>query len=259
MITTQGKGAILRSISGGGTPIAAIAVGVGQTAEALTDTALVYEIHRAPVVIASVDQTAGEVIYKAIIPEEVSGTVYELGAWSDYNLSDDAEPLLLTFEPESELWSVGTYVNTNSRIGEYGLQVTGTSTLYGLGMDLSVVLPTDVLSMAFYVNAGVTKVELRLGNDNTNYLSYSINNPTVGYNIVSFNRSAMTSMGVVDDESLSQAQLVVTGGNVVMDGLKINKATPSDRILVSRKVLTTPFVKQADISMEVEYRLDILA
>lgn len=265
MQTIAGKNRIQRCLTGfEGAPVAAIAIGVGQTPATDTDVSLEYEIARAGVTTASVDQVTGEVIYKAIIPEEFSGTIYEVGTWSQFNESDDDDTLLLTFEPEYELWSTGTYTQGDSRIGEYGLtfstSVALTATLYDLSIDISDVLDSDTFSVALSADASVGTVELRLQNDDTNYLSYTMT-PAVGYQIINFRRADMTLVGQVDDTDLSTAAVVITptaATNLTMDGLRISRTGSTEAVLVSRTVLSTPLTKRADMPMEFEYRMDVI-
>lgn len=265
MQTIAGKNRIQRCLTGfEGAPVAAIAIGVGQTPATPADTSLEYEIARAGVVTASVDQVTGAVIYKAVIPEEVSGTIYEVGTWSQFNESDDDDTLLLTFEPEYELWSAGEYTQGNSRIGEYGLTFSAdgplTAKLYDLSIDMSDVLDSDVLSVALNADASVGTVELRLQNDDENYLSYTMT-PEAGYQIINFRRGDMQEVGTVDDSDLQTAAVVITptaATSLTMDGLRISRTGSTEAVLVSRTVLGTPLVKRADMPMEFEYRMDVI-
>lgn len=263
MITTAGKNAVQQSLTGfAGSPVGALAIGVGTTPETADDAALDYEIARASVTVSSVDQVSGAVLYKAVIADEVSGTIYELGAWQDA-LDDDAEPLLLTFEPGLELWTVGDYTQGSSRIGEYGMTITTSaaveSRLYDLSLDLSSLLSMDEVAVALTADANVGTVELRLMSDDTNYISY-VMNPAVGYQIIRFLRGDMTQVGVPDMENINTASLIITptgATTLTMDGLKVSRSAQAN-VLVSRTVLDNPIVKKADLPLELEFRMDVV-
>ena len=263
MITNAGRTAVQQSLTGFfGAPVGALAIGVGTSPETVDDTTLDYEIGRAMVNVSSVDQISGAVIYKATIPEDVSGTVHEMGAWTNVSDTGDAEPLLLTFEPGSELWTAGDYTQGNSRIGEYGLTISAStqieSRLYDLALDLSSLLDMDEVSVALNADASVGMVELRLMTDDTNYIAYTMS-PAVGYQIIRFLRGDMAKVGSPDMENLTTASVIVTPTaqtSLTMDGLKVSRSSERN-VLVSRSVLATPVVKKAGMPLELEFRMDV--
>lgn len=271
LVTTDGKRAIMRYLAGYSGAIArSIAVGTGQVAPTITDTKLGFEIARAGIVVVSPDYVAQTLVFKATLPQWDEFTIYEIGALS-VSENELYGKMLLTFDSETEFWSVGTFQTDASRIGADALRLnaaasaTTTSILSDLYMETSDYLDSDRFSLAFQPqDANLSALKIRLKTDDTNYFEYSLPTLTTGYKILSWAKSDMTKTGAPTWDSITSVDLVVTAKsagatNVDFDGLRIDRLLIANEeyALVSRTVLDTPVVKDSLRQMDIEYVLDV--
>jgi hypothetical protein len=273
LITTAGRKAIVDYFAGYiGSLVGSIVVGIGTAAANVADTSLNFEFFRTPVDLSSADYANNGVVFKGTLPDTVEGTIYEVGAWSNYSAADQyVSSLLLNFDPNVDTWTAGSYVATNSRIGS-ALQLTAsasattTSTLADVAFDLSGYSGTDQFSLAYRANnAFVANLKLRLKTDDANYYEYTINTPSSGvYTITSFNKSAMTTTGSPNWANITKVDVSTTStaggtGSIDFDGLRIEdrNSLREDSVLVSRTVLGTPVVKTAGLPLDVEYTITL--
>src|SRR5215216_3335591 len=115
MITTAGKTHIKRFLAGMEPDFArAIAFGVGEAPEQLTDTALYYEIGRTPITLTSYDFVGDRLILKADLEEGFDGVLYEYGLYSreDSSAGDYGSRLVASFDSDTEAWFQGGSVAT---------------------------------------------------------------------------------------------------------------------------------------------------
>lgn len=273
LITTTGRKAIIDYMAGYITSlVGGISVGIGSQAAVVGDKSLQFEIARTPVQVASADYAAGGVVYKGTLSSEVEATIYEAGAHTIYDpLEQYDSQTLFTFDGTNELWTVGSYVSTNSRVGS-ALQLTAaasattTSVLTDLALDMSGFSATDQFTIAYRANnAFVASLVVRLKTDDANYYTYTINTPASGvYTITSFNKSAMTATGTPDWANITKAEVAMTstgggGGSIDFDAIRVEDRDylREESVLVSRSVLGTPVVKTAGIPLDIEYAITI--
>lgn len=263
MITTQGKSVIFRYLAGYVPRIAeSIAVGIGNTAESVNDTALEFESNRFSVSVTSIDIINDKLIFKGVLPQEFIGKIYEVGLW--YGSPAQAvgsSGLVVTFDSATEAWNPATWETTVARIGEDALQVAGgtSSTLEDIVLDLSVFSDADFISLAYNAEATITDITVRFRTDSTNYYSYTFT-PITGYEVKSFGKSLFTATGSPDWANITSIVVEAAGtGNAVFDGIRVEDADTlsNDYALVARSVLVTPQTKTDDSEMEVEYALEI--
>lgn len=281
MLTTDGKIYIKRYLAGFVPKIAqSIAFGLGGKAEAVGDTKLQFEVDRADISLTSYDFVNNKLIFKAPLPDEYAGTIYEVALFSTPSnaaAGDYGSRMLTTFDSETEGWvdtptsTDSTFSTTNIRIGVDGLRqapaasTTKTDSLKEILMDLSGYSAADRFVVAFNNNnANATSVRIRLMTDSTNYYDLVFPNPATGYQVLELTKGAATANGTPSWSNITEIRAVTIAGaggaaQVDFDGLRIDDSdtVSSDYVMVSRELLATPFIKQAGRSQEIEFALDV--
>ncbi len=259
MITTAGKSHILRRNAGIVNTIAdTIALGVSSTSESLTDTKLAQEFLRLPVNSVYPDVDNGTVIFKTTVPAEISGKIYEVGliASSAVDIENAYDKLITSFTP-TDSWSTGTFVSSGSRAGGTMLRLTSNSSTI-VNYDLSYYVNEDLFNLAVS-SSGSTTVVLRLGNNSSNYFEKSMSLSS-GYQFVTANKGSFSVTGNPSWNSIQYFAINVNGATVDFDSLRVQKKNIVDPtyVLVSRKVMSSPWDKVAGSERELEYSLKIV-
>jgi hypothetical protein len=275
LITDAGKDHIIRFMSGQTRVLAGtIAIGTGAAVPASTDTYLTYEFDRATIYLTAPDFVNRTLVFKGTLPATTIGTIYEVGLYSGIysSISNGTTPhSLASFETGLETWDTGTYTTTRARIGTVALRVSPaasasvTSVLPSVGLDLSGYAGNDDFVLAFYnTNSNAASVRVRLRDATaTSYYEYTITNPITGYNVVRWDKSAMTITGTPNFAAIGSIELTATAkasgaATIDYDGFRIEPGTlDPDNILISRAVLATPVVKAGLKEMDVEYALKV--
>lgn len=265
MITNLGKDVIKNYFAGQVGQIGgAISVGTGATAAALTSTELSFETTRLIVKSVSADLANNRIVYKAVLPPGMIGTIYEIGL---FDRSVPNATLNLGILGGTTTWNAGTLVATNARRGtttlkvDAGASATVVAAISDQSIDLSKFVGTDSVVLAFQSGANLSAVKLRLGNAPGTYREFNFTGFATGYNTKRVNLSAGTDTGTVDLSAITYVALVVTatsGGttSVYLDGIKVEDNTDQSQ-LVAMTVLSTPQVVSAFIPTEIEYSLGI--
>jgi hypothetical protein len=263
-----------------------VAVGVGNSAAAVGDTYLDFEVDRVPVSSRSVAYGAGaggahRIFVKGSLPETLECTIYELGIFSAATDSsvDSSTSLLISTAESAEDWEeydgadwidISTTPDESNRLGgdAITLSVGATSKkfrLTGLSLDLSDSKATDKFIFLTKLMSGtLSSVTIRIKTDESNYVSYS---PSVAsfvtgtYAAVEFNRSLWTATGTPDWSNINTVEIEIASGSsgaIIVDGVRLQEARTidSDDQLFSRAVLPVPIVKNSGSQMEIEYYLD---
>jgi len=252
---------------------------LGNRAESNTDTKLQFEVERVDINLTSYDFVNNKLIFKAPIPDDFSGKIYEVGIYSlaeDPNAGELASRLITTFDSGTETWLnagvAATFSSSNTRVGIDSLNHTPagsgstTSVLSGLTLDINGFAGTDVFLFAFNLGtANTSSIRFRFLTDASNYYDFTVNSGmTAGYKIVSFNKSAATVTGAPSWSNIIEIQITTNSGaggasNVDFDAIRIQDrdSTSLDYILVARKVLTTPVTSIAVQAQDLEFTLDV--
>lgn len=283
MITTDGKTHIKRYLAGFVPSIAqSIAFGIGDKAEAVGDSGLQLEIDRADITLVSYDFVGNKLIFKAPVPDEFAGKIYEVGLFSmpsDTVAGEFGSRIVTTFDSPTEPWvnSTGltpaTFGASSTRVGTDSLllsQAASGSTSWYLNevqMDLSGYSGADKFKFAFNsTNAFTSSMTVRFATDASNYYTFTMGTPvnTAGYKFVEILKSAAAATGAPNWANITQ--IVVTtnstaggAGSIEFDAIRIEDSDTinSDYVMVSRELLAVPFVKQAGQTQEVEFALDV--
>jgi len=272
LITTAGKKALLEYVAGYTKSIAgSLAVGIGTTAANVADRKLAFEVSRKAVTNATVDYAAGAVVFKTQLPTTDELSIYEIGAHTSAEEGAGLSQLLLDFDVNTDAWSVGTFVATNSRIGS-ALQVTATastttdSTLNDLALDLSAYSALDTFTFATRANnAFASSIAWFFKTDASNYYLFSLSTPVSGtYNLTTYTKSQATVVGTPNWANITQVTVRVTataGGtaSVDFDGIRIDDtdANKEESVLFSRAVLGSPVVKTVGLPLDIEYAVTL--
>lgn len=275
-ITTVGKQQILRLLCGlTGVFGESFAFGTGPTAPSVADTNLEFETTRAVVDLRSPDYVNGKVTFKASLPANFVGAIYEVGMWTaaEQNNSAGVSRMILSFDPVFEQYTSGTYTTTNARFGAEALTLTATASqtvtasLLNLLLDFSVYSNNDVFKMAYYrrdTNSATLRV--RFKTDATNYYTVTVT-PTAGagYKIVSFTKANAVATGAPSWSNIVEIEVAVIAGAggtgvVDFDGIRINDldSFTGQMMLISRSALSTPITKSAGLPLDVEYSLKVV-
>jgi hypothetical protein len=263
MITDAGKVIIFRYLAGNLPKIAeSLAIGVGNTAASASDEILQFETERVTISLVSPDIVNNKLIFKAAIPQEYIGYIYEVGLW--YGVPSQViggSTTIATFDSDTEDWSSPTWNTTNGRIGVDALQIAGggSSTLSDIVLDLSNFSSADSISLAYYADAAIGNITLKFSTDVSNYYSYTFAAAT-GYEVKNFAKSVMTATGTPDWANITSITVSATGtGNAVFDGIRVEDTDTlsTDYVLVARTIPASPTYKTDDSELDVEYTLEI--
>lgn len=281
MLTFEGKQHIKRYLAGWVPAIAqSVAFGVGTKNENASDTALQVETARSPINLTSYDFAGNTLVYKAAIPEDYIGKIYEVGL---YSLPDDpasagfGSRVITSFDSESEAWvdpltdNVSDFASTSTRVGNDSLKhspsasATETSALREIQLDLSGNSSADSFTFVYNVaNANTNQIVFRFLTDSSNYYSFNMGAQTAGYKIVEAAKGTATVTGSPSWETITQIQIITTSkpagaSNVEFEIIRIeDKDNQSlDYILVARKVLSSPITAVDGMAQDIEFTLDV--
>jgi hypothetical protein len=278
-----------------------LAIGIGNTAVDANgnDTKLEFEFYRLPVTLGSFDisQTgvdgggnpifAYTAIYKATVPQDVSGVISEVGLYPGVRSSNNSydSKFITSFENNINwldssnnnpvLRSNSTSPAFTAKIGESMVQFDvnqSTSKEYKnsiVNLDLSGYSVNDSLSIAYKKNDNnVTAIRVKLYSSETQYY-YADFTPSsgTGDKIQSISMSSVfsnISTTAPDPTNITKIGVQVTAGSggpttVYFDGLRINDEDTFDPQygLISRSVLTTPLQKPSGRPVDIEYKLQL--
>lgn len=279
MLTTEGKLHIKRYLAGYVPVIAqSMSFGIGTSAESLSDIALQLESTKASINLTAYDFALNKLVYKAAVPEEYIGKIYEVGIYSlevDPAAGEFSSRTLTTFDSATEDWKDSgvdsVFSMTNARIGGDSLSHTPaisgfiTSTLSNISIDLSGYSSADTFNFAFNAgNAHTTNIRYRFLTDASNYYDFNTSAQSSGYKVLEFTKGSAAPNGSPDWSNITEIQVTTTssgGGSasVEHDAIRIEDkdAASLDYILIARKVLASPVTKVPGMSLDVEFTLDV--
>lgn len=280
MLTNEGKNHIRRFLAGY-TPLLAqsVAVGIGNRAEVATDAALQLEVARSQIESTYYDFVNNDLIFKAAVPTEFSGKIYEVGIYSletDPSSGEFSSRNLVTFDSATEDWaksdgSYSDYATANARVGDDALTISPaasgsiTNYLKEIELDLSGYSSADAFVFAYNnANSDTSSLRFRFLTDATNYYDFILTEQTAGYKIVEVTKGSAVATGVPSWTNITEIQVTVNSGAggaavVDFDAIRIEDkdAAALDYILVARKVLATPVTKLAGVAHDIEFPLDV--
>lgn len=280
MISNNGKVYIKRFLAGQVPAIAGcVAYGLGGAAENAADTALQFEIGRAPITVVSYDFVTDKVIFKAVLPDDFSASIYEVALFSQMEnptAGNFGSKVLASFDSDSENWTdsttsaPGTYSTTTARIGGDSLRLAPAASatqgfvLNDILFDLSGNSGSDLIKLAYNTSSNASSVVIRFRTDASNYYSFTTATPTAGYRIDTFSKGNAVVTGTPSWANITGIEVRVTataGGTATVDfdGVRIEDTDTvnPEYVMVSRELLSVPFTKTAGKTQEVEFSLGV--
>lgn len=287
LITTAGRRVIADYLAGI-VPnwCGALAVGVGSTGAAITDTRLEFEAARGTVKSRTVSYGAGVindhlVVAKATLDNDISGRFYEMGVFSaDRNgaLGSTGSTAISTGDSTEE-WQIfdgSVWIDTttapntvNSRNARNGIVMDSADglsyRLNNLSLDLSAFAPADYFVFAKMILTGsLSTLAVRFHSDDSSYYSVSSSSSAflnaTGYKTLVWQKADFSATGTPDWSRITYIEFVFTGtASFMIDGIRVEErdVINSDYALVSRSILSVPIEKTAGSIMEIEYYLDL--
>lgn len=297
MITKFGKRFLTNYLAGNANFTAKeLAFGIGTTAANVdgNDTKLEFEFYRIPASLGSIDiQPDGLggfnyfVIYKATIPQSISGVISEVGLYPGFRKSINVfdSKFITSFENNGnwfdssnnnpQLKTNNTTEPFTAKIGESMVQfdvAQSTAKEYTNSivlLDLSGYSVNDSLTIAYKKkDTNITKIRVKLYSSATQYY-YADFTPLsgTGDKIQSVPMSTVfsnVSATPPDPTNITKIGIEVTAGSggattVYFDGLRINDEDTFDPTygLIARSVLGTPLQKPSGRPVDVEYKLQL--
>lgn len=295
MITKFGKRFLTSYLAGNSVlPSKDLAFGVGSVTPNSkgNDTRLNFEIYRVPVTLSSFDvsQTGTDidgdpvfsytVIYRATIPQDISGVISEIGLYPGVRTSTNYYDSKFISAFENNLsWTDGTgspdmKYNDGSytaKIGESSVKVqvsSGQTKLYKCDLtelNMSGYSVNDTMSIAYYkVDNYVSDITVNLYSSDTDYYSISFTPESgTGSKIQSLSLDNLFNnpTGSPDPSNITKigVSTAATGGSTVVyfDGIRINDEDTFDPTygIISRSVLSSPITKSSGRPVDVEYKV----
>ena len=281
MITTAGKTHIKRFLAGYASAIGqSIAFGIGGASEALSDYALQLEVASSPINMTYYDFANNRLVFKASVPEDYVGKIYEIGVYSTATnpvTADYASRLISTFDSATENWidtttsAYAPFSTANTRVGDDSLNLTpgasATSTyaLQNISLDLSGYSAADIFVFAYNVgNANTSTLRIRFMTDSSNYFDFNLGSQTAGYKFTQRTVGSATVTGAPTWSNITQIQVTAISGAggasaIDFDAIRILDidSPQTDYVLVARKVLATPVTSVAGMPQDIEFTLDV--
>lgn len=282
MITDEGKLHIKRYLAGFVPSVArSIAFGVGGKSESAADTKLQFEVGRVDITLTSYDFVNDRVVYKAELPEEFGGTIYEAAIFSEAANNAAGQfgsRVLATFDSETETWvdfttsTAGTYttgvfsrIDTNSLTHTPAASQTKTDILRDILLEMSGYSGADKFVFAYNVgNANTSNIQFRFYTDTTNYFTFSLGTQTAGYKVTEVAKSTAVATGTPTWDSITSISVATvsagTGASQVQyDGIRIEDTDTvnTSYVMVARELLPAPVTKQEGKIQEIEFALDV--
>jgi hypothetical protein len=286
VITKFGK-RFLTNVIAGNIPndLKDIAIGIDSTAATVNDTRLGFEFYRLPVTLNSTDiqtttGTTYSVIYKTTVPQDIAGTISEIGLYPQTRSS------IVNFDSKF-LSDFNNYLNwfnssgynpiidtTNQKIGNNILKMNsnGTSSdefYTSVNLDLSGYSLNDTIRLAYYkYDNHLSNIKVKFYHTNSDYYTATITPSSgTGYFIsdsITIGSILQNSVGQADASQISKIAIVITptsgqSSSIGLDGLRINDEDTFDPIfgLISRSVLNSSVIKLAGRQIDIEYKLDL--
>lgn len=257
----------------------AIAVGIGSKAEVGTDTSLQFEMDRAEVTLTSYDFVNDKLIFKAPLPAEFAGKIYEVALYSQMEnpqAGGYGSRLLTSFDSITETWInpvdgvESVFATSSARIGLDRLLLstaassTATSRLQDLFLDLSGNSAADNFVMAYEAGTNVASVSVRFMTDADNYYTITRNAPASGYRFDTFSKGSAVATGNPSWANIGMIQVSVTAtaagsANVYFDGIRVEDTDTinPEYVMVARELLPQPYTKTEGKVQEIEFALAV--
>jgi hypothetical protein len=289
LITEDGERIILNYLADKRNSYAdAISLGISTTTPLVTDNFLGLETFQIPIISRIVDfsQDPQQIIFRGTLTPSFVGKIYECGlvANPDYVLSSSFENILsnpsvlLNFDQNVEDWTLGTdasfYNDTTQqylRAGKNSIELdhdTEDSIVISLETDeiFRSIFNQDVIKLGIYVKDDTPdNIVVSFQYDGTDDINWTISGSSLTanqYNIVEIEVGNLTNINTYEINLVNGVEITSTDtsnlSTVYLDILRIDQYSDiSQQTLVSKSVLSTPITVSGNLSLDVEYRLEI--
>lgn len=289
MITLYGKRYLTNFISGNiNNSSKDLAIGIDGTVANQTNTRLGFEFYKIPVEFGGTDIYTDSngikyfVIYTAYLPEDVSGTIKEIGLYPSQKrsknnfdskfLSDFSDPFVWTdlneFNPERD--STGTLIGEDCLTMQSGVGVDNEYLSTISETDFSGYSVNDTIKLSYYKkDNNLSKIKIRFYSSDTAYYEVEIEDNSGTGNRLSSDILISTLLAGANSANPDISKINKIGIVLVpktslqtfvnMDGLRINDEDSFDPNygLIARTVLSTPLIKESGRSVTLEYRVEL--
>jgi hypothetical protein len=266
----------------------AISLGISSTTPLVTDKFLGFETFQIPINSRIVDftQDPKQIIFRSSITPGFIGKIYECGLVSnpDYVFSNSFENVLsnpnvlLNFDENAENWDLETgasfYLDTlqdYTRAGNYTIELDHSSedtiTLsFDSGQILKSAFNQDIIKLGMYIKDSVpSNITIAFQNNGSDDVVWTISGTSLAadqYNIVEIPIGNLTNVNTNSINLINGVVITSTDtsnlSTVYLDILRIDQYSDiSQQILISKSVLDTPITVSGNLSLDVEYRLEI--
>lgn len=263
-----------------------IAVGISPTTATVNDTRLGFEFYRVPVSFGSTNiqtvdgTTSYSVVFKTTIPQDVAGSINELGLYpSTRSSSNSYDSKFISDFSSSLTWIdangyTGEVEYANSKIGDNVIKLTSNASsakeyFYNIGtFDISGYSVNDSIKIAYYqYDTKLSSITVKFYSSDNDYYKYEfVSDGSIGYKISNdillsslySNPTGTPNKYQINKIGLSIKTNTTSATTVGMDGLRINDEDTFDANfgLISRAVITE-FTKSVGQPIDLEYRLDL--
>lgn len=270
LITTEGKKKVRQILAGKTTGFASsILVGVGETAPTVDDTELKFTVDGENILNTMVDDVNNKIYFKTSLPVDKQYKIYELGCYAASATTAKQQNSLILTLGELTTWtsSSGTHSlnSTNTRVGassiRYSLLAAGVgrgSTPYQISLDQ---LPSNTVFKVGYFANNIANIKVRFKTTSSDYFEATIVPGTNNaYNISLVNKSDFVETGspLWSNITIVEIQATATGsaGTVNLDAIRYDVPTTAATLLLSRALPSSPVLKPAGSTMDIEYLLE---
>lgn len=250
---------------------ASILVGIGSTTPTVDDTELKFSVDGESILNTMVDDVNNQIFFKTSLPVDKQYKIYELGCYaaSASTVKQYQQNSLLIALGELTTWtsSAGSHSlnSTNTRVGassiRYSLLAAGVgrgSTPFQISLDQ---LPSSTVFKVAYFANNIANVKVRFKTTSADYFESTIV-PTTNnaYNISLVNKSDFVETGSPMWSSITiiEIQATATGsaGTIDLDAIRYDAPVGTTSLLLSRALPSSPILKPAGSTMDVEYLLE---
>ena len=281
MITANGELHIKRYMAKYVPSIAqSVAIGIGTRAESTVDTRLDFEVGRADITLTAFDFANDQLVFKAPMPEDFGGVVNEVAIYStsaNEVAGGYGSQMITSFDSDSEIWidpvslAASAFSTNNTRLGNDSLRqnpaasASMTAAQQDIFLDLGGYSGADKFLLALNAENNFTSnIRVQFMTDTANYYYVDFGSQSAGYHIKEVAKAAASVQGTPDWSDISELRITTTstaGGSaaVTLDGLRIEDedSINTDYVMVARKVLAAPFVKQEGKIQNIEFRMEV--
>jgi hypothetical protein len=241
IITKQGKNRIRQILAGKTTGFASsILVGIGETTPTVDDVSLDFSVEGANILNTMVDDVNNKVFFKTSLPVEKQYKIHELGCFA------------------ADGTTAKEYQQNSIKYTLLAAEVGRGSTPFQIGLEQ---LPPYAVFKFAYHSSNIADIKFRLKTTSVDYYESTIV-PDVNnsYNISSVLKSDFDIVGSPSWSSITELEIQVTAdatdGAIDLDCIRYDVNSSVNSALLSRALPSSPILKPAGSTMDIEYLIE---